>query len=398
MADSFTEVTHRSWGSRLRGSMSGFLAGLALVLGAIVLLFWNEGSAVRTDRALNEGAGLVATIDPAALTPDLAGRLVHFSGPLAVIGPPADATFGGLPVPANATHLRRTVETYLWTEKTSRKTQKKLGGGEETVTTYSYQKAWTDDYKDSATFREPVGHRNPPAGTLESRVFDASGGQIGAVTLPANFVSPLGAEHDLPLSDALSRRIARTMGRPGTLVDGDTVFIGRSADQPELGDSRIRFQVRTADAASAVGQIVNGRFESFPTANGVAIGMVREGLHSSDAMFASAISANTTATWLMRALGLLAMYIAFRMVLGFLGVFGDVVPFIGNLVRTATGLVALAATCLIGGGVIAIAWLWYRPMLSIAILVAVAGLAFLLTRFSRGRNGPRQATAHFGRT
>ena len=100
MADSFTEVTHRSWGSRLRGSMSGFLAGLALVLGAIVLLFWNEGSAVRTDRALNEGAGLVATIDPAALTPDLAGRLVHFSGPLAVIGPPADATFGGLPVPA----------------------------------------------------------------------------------------------------------------------------------------------------------------------------------------------------------------------------------------------------------------------------------------------------------
>ena len=58
------------------------------------------------------------------------------------------------------------------------------------------------------------------------------------------------------------------------------------------------------------------------------------------------------------------------------GVAGDVVPMIGNIVRFGTTLIALALTALIGSLTIGIAWLYYRPLIGIAVLavgVIIAG-------------------------
>ena len=53
----FTEVTSRSWISRIGQSIVGVLIGLVMVIAAIVVLFWNEGRAIQTARSLAEGAG-----------------------------------------------------------------------------------------------------------------------------------------------------------------------------------------------------------------------------------------------------------------------------------------------------------------------------------------------------
>jgi hypothetical protein len=63
--DSFTEITHKSWFSRIGATISGVLFGLILLLGSSVLLFWNEGRAVQTVRSLVEGRTLVVDVDPA---------------------------------------------------------------------------------------------------------------------------------------------------------------------------------------------------------------------------------------------------------------------------------------------------------------------------------------------
>ena len=62
MSDSFTETTSVSWFGRLRRSVGGVVIGLLLIIGMVVLLFWNEGRAVTTARSLAEGAGAVVSV------------------------------------------------------------------------------------------------------------------------------------------------------------------------------------------------------------------------------------------------------------------------------------------------------------------------------------------------
>lgn len=126
MSDQFSEITSRSWFSRIGRAFSGILFGIILVLLAMAGLFWNEGRAVSTARALSEGAGRVVTIDPARPAAT-AGQLVHFTGPVAIQGAPVDPLFSALPVPDNANQLKRKVEMYQWLEEPAQRDPDEAG-------------------------------------------------------------------------------------------------------------------------------------------------------------------------------------------------------------------------------------------------------------------------------
>jgi hypothetical protein len=51
-----TEVTSQSIFGRIGNSIVGMLFGFVLLVGSIILLFWNEGRAVATAKSLREGA------------------------------------------------------------------------------------------------------------------------------------------------------------------------------------------------------------------------------------------------------------------------------------------------------------------------------------------------------
>jgi hypothetical protein len=138
--DSFTETTHQSWLSRLGQSVVGMLIGLALIIGATILVFWNEGRAVQTARSLTEGEGLVIDGDQATVDPANEGKLIHISGELATKVPLTDPEFG---ISTPAARLVRTVEVYQWKEESRTETRKNLGGSEDKVTTYTYTLVWS---------------------------------------------------------------------------------------------------------------------------------------------------------------------------------------------------------------------------------------------------------------
>ena len=157
--DSFTETTHKSWFSRIGGAIVGVLIGLLLLAGSSVLLFWNEGRAVQTERSLAEGRTLVVDVDAARVDAGNEGKLVHVNGDVKAAALLRDAEFG---VAANGLRLVRGVEMYQWKEESHSETHKTLGGGEDTVTTYTYRLAWSGSPIDSSRFRRPDGHNNPP--------------------------------------------------------------------------------------------------------------------------------------------------------------------------------------------------------------------------------------------
>lgn len=146
-----TETTSTSWFSRLGNSFKNILFGIVLIIGAIFLLFWNEGRAVKTEQSLKEGLSVVISASPDKKDPKNEGKLIHFSGMTKVSGVLTDNTFG---VSGNFLKMKRTVEVYQWKEEARSKTKEKLGGGTETTTTYSYVKEWSDKTINSSAFKE----------------------------------------------------------------------------------------------------------------------------------------------------------------------------------------------------------------------------------------------------
>jgi hypothetical protein len=89
---------------------------------------------------------------------------------------------------------------------------------------------------------------------------------------------------------------------------------------------------------------------------------------------------NRILTWILRLAGMFAMFAGFMLILKPLVVVADVVPFIGSILGAGAGIVSLVLTAILGPVIIAIAWLWYRPLVSIGVLAGGLGIAYLLKR------------------
>ena len=66
-------------------------------------------------------------------------------------------------------------------------------------------------------------------------------------------------------------------------------------------------------------------------------------------------------------------------------------PFIGDVLAAGVGLIALLMTAIVVPVVIAIAWFWYRPLVSIAVLAVGFGIVTLL-KMRAGRRVAAKAT------
>jgi hypothetical protein len=366
----FTQTTHQSWFSRLGGAMGGLVFGLILLPVAAYLLFWNEGRAVQTARSLTEGAGQVQSVP--AERPDAAheGRLIHVSGPVRVVQPPVDTDFSVAP-PHGTLRLARRVEMFQWKEEQRNETRTTLGGGQETVTTTTYQRVWHEGRLESNHFRQQDGHQNPQP-RFAVRSFNAQGAMLG----------------DFRIADAQLNGLATdtAFAPPGTQADG-TLFIGRDPASPGIGDLRVTWWVAAPEAISVVAAQINGGFGPYATRAGDRIFLLSPGSLPAEAMFRQAQEANSGMTWLLRLVGVVVMFIGWALLLNPLKVLSDVIPPLGAVVGFGTQLLAGILTVLVAAPVIALAWLFYRPVVAGIVIAVGLAAAFGITRL-RGRKAP----------
>jgi hypothetical protein len=375
----YTETTTTSWFTRLKNGVIGTLIGVVLILAAIYFLFWNEGRAIQTYRALVEGAGLVVSIDSAKVDAANDGKLVHITGPVKPNGSVEDPQFGIRAEGALA--LAREVEMYQWVEKSESKTEKNVGGSEETTTTYSYSKEWNSKRIDSSDFKVQNGHENPDFAVPSDKV-TVETANVGAFVLEGSTVADLGDGKRVPLSQADADRIQGTIATnlPVRLNQGD-VYVGNSATAPQVGDLRISFERVDLAEASFVGKQQGDSLVGYTSSNGREIFLSAAGKRDAAAMFEDAQTENTIITWIIRVAGLFGIFIGFQLFFGLFGIVGDVIPFIGSLLRMGTSLIALVLTLIIGPITIAIGWIAYRPVLAISIIavgvVVAVGIVYL---------------------
>jgi hypothetical protein len=378
---SHTETTYTSWFERIKSALIGALVGLVLLIGCIWLLIWNEGRAIQTYRALSEGASQVISVDGAAIDSANEGKLVHISGAVKSDQIPQDSQFGV--IADGAVGLSRSVAMYQWVEKSESQTKKTLGGGEETTTTYSYTKEWRSDIVDSSRFKQSDDHQNPTS-MPDGATFTAKTAHVGAFSVPGKDVAGIGDYSRLALTDSDVQRIAVQVGasRPAKR-NSEGAYIGLNENLPDVGDLRITYQRIDVETASIVGKQSHSALVPYETTNHRDIFLTADGDVDAGQMFKTAESENSIITWLVRACGLIGLFVSFKLMFALLPILADLIPFLGSVIGFGTSIVACVLTLLVGPVVIAICWFAYRPLLSVGIIAGGILLAVIVTRLRR---------------
>jgi hypothetical protein len=280
-------------------------------------------------------------------------------------------------VGGSALKLKRIVEVYQWEENSKSDTKEKLGGGTETTTTYTYSQDWFDRIIDSSDFQEAETHINPKSKSYENKEWLATSVSVGAYEIPEVLLAALSGYQPFTItSEMLSNLPYATQGK--VELTGNLLYLQASnSAMPQIGNTRIRYEIITPQMLSVIAKQSAETLVPYTTKNGRTISMIQTGDHTAKEMFEGALSGNRTMTWILRLVGTLLMYIGLRMTFGVLPIVAAVIPFVGRIVGAGMSLVSGLFT-LIGACVtIAVAWIVYRPVIGI-ILLLVAGLGVVL--------------------
>jgi len=377
MPDVFTETTSRGFFSRLGGSLIGLLIGPLLLIGAIVLLCWNEGRAVEAIIGLNAAANLTVEASADSVSSANDGKLVHVVGVATANGPIADSDLGvNFP---NQVAVARTVEMYQWHEDSESHTKDNIGGGQTTTTTYTYKMEWSDMPVDSSSFHHPEGHANP-AMPFRSQTYAASDAKLG------NYALDSGTLGLLDLSQPLAPDAPG-----GWTKSGDQLFKGDSA-APKVGDLRVHYVgLPSGTTISVLAAQSRGGFGPFLTANGYSVDLASVGNLPAATMIENKKHAEAMLTWILRGVGAFLMFLGFALFLGPISTFAALVPFFGGIVRGAVGFISFVLAVPITLVVIALAWIAVRPLIGGGLLVVALGAFYGLWRWHAARRPAAKA-------
>jgi len=381
---SHTEYSSESWFDRIKGSFRSVLTGLALFVVAFPILFFNEGRAVKTARSLEEGAGAVVSVPSDKVDAANDGKLVHFSGTATPKGTLEDPLFG-ISVPA--LHFYRSAEMYQWVEKQKEEKDKKVGGAVEKKITYTYEKGWSAELIDSKEFKEKKDHDNPATLPVPSEELHAADVTVGAFTLPANLIARIDNNDKFPVDEALLAKVSPTL-RGKLKVHNQTFYLGADPANPAIGDVKISFSVVKPAAVSIAAQQAGNSLMPYKTKAGGNVELLEDGTVTAAQMFQSAQDNNSTLTWILRLLGFLAMAIGLYLVFRPVAVLGDVIPFVGSMLAFGAGAAGLVVSFALSLVTIAVAWFFYRPVLSIVLLVLGVGGFVGLKMATKGKGSP----------
>ncbi len=375
MSNTFTETTSESWFSRIGNSLKALIFGLLLFVISFPLLFWNEGRAVKTAKSLNEGESVTVSVASDAVDPANEGKLIHTTAMATTEELLRDEMFG---IETNAIRLTRVAEMYQWKETKEQKRKKKLGGGTETKTTYTYNKAWSPQVIDSDNFKQSDGHKNPDSMPVSGNSTDAGNVALGAFRLPADLISRIHGSEPIALSES---NIPEQYREAMSLRSSGELYLGSDPDAPQVGDVRIRFQSTPAAEVSVLAQQKGDTFQPYQTDAGRALSMLEMGKHDVAEMFQHARDQNKMLTWILRAVGTGMMLGGLMMLMSPLAVLGDVIPIVGSIVSGGTFIVSALITLVLAPMTIAVAWIFYRPLVAVPLLlVSALGMYLLLSR------------------
>ena len=396
-----TQTTRTSYGKRLKNSGSSIIPGLLMFVIGTVLLFWNEGRTIKTTRMIKQAdKECVELPEVGTLDPSFDGKIVHLTGFAATDESFADSTFGVYA--SDILRMERKVEYYQMVERSETKTEENLNGSKTETTTYYYDEKWVDEPVDSKDFYDQDRREaNWTLITCNNEEYVAKEAKVGAYSLPEHMVSSLSNEsrmelhpdlERLALVDEAAHRNYYTR-KDLVQVSDNSIYVGLNPAQPAIGDVRITFYTVPEENVSIMAKVQGNTFTKFTHKNGYSMEIIRDGVVSKDEMVEEQKASNKTLAWILRLLGFFLIYMGLKGIFSFLDTLFKIIPIVKNIVsfgiKLACFLLALAWSLI----VIAVGWVYYRPVVGIVMLVVAAALIWYVLKRGKDKREAQEAAA-----
>jgi len=400
----YTETTTTGYGSRITNSLKGILTGFLLIIAGTILLWWNEGRAVKTAKAIKGAVEqTIEGIDLSTYNQELNGKMICASGFATTNEFVSDPFFG---IGDTAIKIERKVEYFQWIEHSQSKTEDKVGGKQETTTTYTYSKGWTSSPINSGDFKDPEyqGKNFVVMNDIDNWESKAKNVTVGAYKLPENMISSiygsesiavnLSADKIAEINKIVAQKLSQSDSLNFVTVTNNQIYLGGNPNNPEIGDMKITFtKVMPADV-TIWAVVDNNEFKIFrDKKNDKNVGGLYMNKKNLEELQESAESSNATWTWLLRIVGFLLVFFGFKGLFGLLIAILKVLPFLANIANVAVSIVCGVVGFAWSLVIIAIAWLFYRPILAGILIAIVVGLFIFLSKRSKEAKAPAEQSA-----
>ena len=361
-----TRYSTQSYGSKLGSSLKGVIGGFFAIVIAIGLLWFNESNSVKEIRKIAEGKKNTISIASDQFLAENNDKLVHLNGAAITTDSLVDPEFG---IALNAIKLKKVVEMYQYKENKKTETRDNVGGSTTTIETFTYEEVWSENLINSDGFDESW-RDNPKDFDHKAATYQAENVSLGAFRLSPSLIDKISGYEEFPITEALYKDTTYASS-----IAGGKIYYGSGSKNPSIGDERISFEVVYPHDISIVSKQNNNSFVPYIAKNGRTIELVYDGLKTADEMFASEEQKNKVLTWVLRFVGFILMFIGFAAILKPISTVGSVIPLLGNVLEAGTGIIAFLIAFILSFVIIAVAWIFFRPILGISLLL-VAGAAF----------------------
>lgn len=379
LSDFYTEKTETNWFGNIGNSIWAALLGFLLFAGSFPLELWNESRAINQERALQEGEKSVISVESGVVKPENEGKLVHITGKATTKKQLRDQEFG---ITVNAIKLNRTVEMYQWTEHTNSESKDKIGGGTETITTYSYDPKWSSVLIDSNSFKHSLGHANPRSFEFSALSQVAEPVTLGAFALTRGIIDQLPLKPFRVTADTKVAAVPAARNNKITVDDGQ-FFFGSETSNPKVGDERIAFKYVPPTDCSVVAKQEQGRLVYYTASNGNKIELVQEGTVAAQDMFKKAEADNNILTWILRAAGVGLMFAGMLLMASPMRAIAGVIPIVGDVAGFGLAVVAFLISLALSLVTISLGWIAFRPLVAFSLIGGAVVLFVLVTRMRR---------------
>ena len=186
-------------------------------------------------------------------------------------------------------------------------------------------------------------------------------------------------------------------------IADNVLYYGFSPSSPAVGDVRITFTKVMPAKVSIIAKQTGNSFTKFKAKNGKTFQTLVMGERPAEEIYEGAHSANTTMMWIFRILGIVMVISGLKGIFAFIETILKVVPFVANIIGWGVGVVCTVIGIAWSLIIIALAWLFYRPLIGISLL-AIAGFLVWVFAFKgkdklkelaqRGKAAPQPAPAN----
>ena len=451
----YQEVTTTGYGTRVGNSFKAIGSGFLLFIAGTALLWWNEGRAVKTEKMLDEaGSAYVEMENPNKKDASLEGELICGTALATTEDSLIDAQFGIGAKAISLTRtveyyqwvehaqekkedklggkeVTTTTYTYTkeWVSRPIESAQFKdpvYQNKNMVLTTYDDEEQYAENvswgaYKLSESLIHSISSReglelamaedllkqlDKSTQTAYERFYGVQKQQptqqpVQQPVIPDTVRALLSdsAKAVLDSIQAVNDSINKAMANAENKKDleyihqaSNVLYFGRVPGSPEVGDVRVTFE-KVVPAKVTVMAVVDGdSFKPYKAKNGKRFQTLVMGKKSGDEIIDAEKEANNMFLWILRLVGVLMVIGGLKGIFGFIETILKVVPFIAGIFGWGVGVVCTIVGIVWSLIIIAIAWLFYRPILAICLL-AIA--AFLIWVFAfKGKDKLKELAAN----